>query len=56
MAIYQINGRGEEFAYTSVRVPRTLFDAAKDQNLNFSRLMTESLAAIVHPAEEENRG
>jgi post-segregation antitoxin (ccd killing protein) len=49
MAVYLTNGRGEEFAVTSVRLPRGLFDAAKDRNVNFSRVMADSLAGIVGP-------
>ncbi len=49
MAIYQTNGKGEQFAYTSVRVPRSLFDAARSQGVNLSQAMTETLDGIVGP-------
>lgn len=49
MAVYLVNGKGEQFACTSVRVPRHLFDAAKDQGVNLSQVMTETLDGIVGP-------
>lgn len=49
MAVYLVNGKGEQFACTSVRVPRHLFDAAKDQGVNLSQAMTETLDGIVGP-------
>ncbi|MFA7120804.1 MAG: hypothetical protein WC277_04950 [Bacilli bacterium] len=50
MAVYLVNGKGEQFACTSVRVPRHLFDAAKDQGVNFSQAMSDTLTGIISPA------
>jgi len=49
MAIYQTNGRGEVFAITSVRLPRGLFDAAKDQGVNISQATADALDRILDP-------
>ena len=52
MAVYLVNGKGEQFACTSVRVPRHLFDAAKDQGVNLSATMADALVDIIGKSPE----
>jgi post-segregation antitoxin (ccd killing protein) len=47
VVVFEVNGSGEEFVRTSIRIPRDLHDAARSRGLNISQMATAALADIV---------
>jgi len=53
VATYQKSGDGEEFAITTVRVPRCLYDAGKTRGINFSQTMERALESALYGGNDE---
>lgn len=52
VVVFEVNGSGEEFVRTSIRIPRDLHEAARSRGLNLSATMADALVDIVGKSPE----